>query len=227
MSMLALSGWGQPHDALAAIAPGADHFEYASYENPAAALEALTHAAQGKDTIIGWSLGGQLAVRAIATGLIAPKRLVLIAAPFQFVASNEVPLGMKPDLHARFYENYTANPERTLKKAWELIVKDDRNEAEVRGYLSKQDSGAVLMQNWKAWLDVLEDFSCAGLDMSNFPPTLLLHGNKDVVISIEQSYHFKQTIAHARLVEFPDCGHAPHWHATDKVSELIHEHNHV
>ncbi len=227
MKQVALSGWGQSHDALASIATDAQHFSYAQYANAQDAMRELARAAHDADTLIGWSLGAQLIVRTVAAKMISPKKLVLIAPPFQFVASEALPLGMKPDLHAKFYENYKTNPQRTLTKAWELIVKDDSNEEQVRRLLEKQDKQQVLAQNWQHWLDELEDFSCIELDFSDFPETLLLHGDKDVVIGIEQSRHFAHVIAGAKLIEFPGCGHAPHWHNTSTVIGLIREHANV
>ena len=97
MKTLALSGWGQPYDALKELLPDAKHMDYARYDTPEAALSAMADTAMGYKRIVGWSLGGQLAVRAIAAGLVMPEKLVLIATPFQFVEMGKHSLGMRRD----------------------------------------------------------------------------------------------------------------------------------
>lgn len=223
MSVMTLSGWGQPHDSLASIAPEGTHVDYAHHRLE----DALAHIAQvGKDkqTVIGWSLGGQLAVRAIAAGLLRPQKLVLIAAPFQFVVSEEKKLGMKRDLYQKFRDNYARNPERTLSKAWELVLKDDAKHEPMRQQIAKHDPQTVLAKDWLYWLDALEGFSCEGLSFDAFPPTLIIHGEKDAVVEHEQHAHFAQKLPVARVLSLSECGHAPHWHAADAVREEIGRH---
>ena len=221
MKTVTLSGWGQPHDALFVLAPDALHIDYASAANVNEAIEKIAIQAYDAHCVIGWSLGAQLAVRAIAGGYISPKRLLLIAPPFQFVADREIPHGMKPDLYEKFADNYKNNPARTLKKAWELLVKDDSNEEGVRGYIAQQNPQNMLAYDWKRWLDELEAYSCKRLDFSAMPPTLIVHGDKDVVISIEQSRHFANLLPDVTLHTIPGCGHAPHWHAPEKIREWM------
>jgi pimeloyl-ACP methyl ester carboxylesterase len=172
---------------------------------------------------VGWSLGGQLAVRAIAAGMLQPKALVLIAAPFQFVASQE-PLGMKRDLYEKFRDNYARNPARTLDKAWELVVKDDARHEHVRSHIARQDKQAVMQRNWLYWLNALDGFSCDTLDMQAFPHTLLVYGQKDSVVAHEQHTHFAQRLPHADIISLPECGHAPHWHDGQVIAHWVSKH---
>jgi pimeloyl-[acyl-carrier protein] methyl ester esterase len=223
MSVMTLSGWGQPHDSLASLAPEAMHVDYAHHRLEDA-LAHIAQAGQSKRTIIGWSLGGQLAVRAIAAGLLRPQKLVLIAVPFQFVVSEEKKLGMKRDLYDKFRDNYARNPERTLSKAWELVLKDDARQAAMRERLARHDKASVLEKDWLYWLDALDGFSFDGLSFAHFPPTLIIHGKKDAVVEHEQHAHFAQRIPAARVVSLDECGHAPHWHAADALREEIDRH---
>jgi len=220
---LTISGWGQPHDALAHLAPTAKHIDFARHQSAHAALLDIAAHNPTPDLVIGWSLGGQLAVRAIAAGILKPKKLVLIAAPFQFVKRPELPIGMPRDLFDKFRDNYARNPLQTLTKAWELIHKDDTNEQIVRAHLEKHDKQALLTKDWLRWLDLLEEFSCENLYLADFPPTILIHGDGDLVVYPEQSVYFAKAIPHAKHIILPGCGHAPHWHAAQLVKQVIHE----
>jgi len=221
--ILTISGWGQPHDALSVIAPDAMHVDFARHHSAHAAMADIAAHMSEPDIVVGWSLGGQLAVRAIAAGMLKPKKLVLIASPFQFVKRPELPIGMPPYLFEKFRDNYSKNPERTLAKAWELIAMDDTHADRVRSHIAQQDKQAVLSKDWLRWLDLLEAFSCEDLHFADFPPTTLIHGDSDLVVYPEQSLRFSQSIPHAKLLSIFGCGHAPHWHDTQAVRQAMYE----
>lgn len=223
MSALALSGWGQPHDALSIITPEAHFFDFAHYADVNRALAAIGALTVQPERVIGWSLGGQLAVRAIALGILKPKQLVLIAAPFQFVKTREHAMGMPTGMFAKFRENYVRNPARTLAKAWDLIHLDDHKSSQVREHLEKQNITTMLEKNWLYWLDALHAFSCRELTMAHFPPTTIIHGTEDKVVDVEQSSAFVKSIPDAKLIRINGCGHAPHFHAPGIVREAIHD----
>jgi len=219
MKTITLSGWGQPHDTLGIIAPNATHIDYAKYDKVEDALADI--ASHQADIVIGWSLGGQLAARALVAGLFAPKKLVLIATPFQFVATPENSTGMGRDTYNKFRDNYARNPERTLHKAWELIHKHDAQAHKVYSHLEKHDKPSVLEKNWLFWLDALDGYSLHDKNLKILPPTLLIHGDQDAVVAHAQSELFKQAVTHAKLISLQGAGHAPHWHDTAGVKRHI------
>lgn len=220
MKTVTLSGWGQPHDALQEIFPAATPIDYAHAASASEALRLIALQAEDAKRVIGWSLGGQLAVRAIAEKLIAPKQLVLIATPYQFVDGT----AMGKETFARFYRNYQINPKRTLHKAWELLHYEDGRSDYIRDQLAAFNQDEVLAKDWLRWLGILEHYSCEPLDFSDFPPTLLIHGAKDKVVDVNQSRLFAHRIKGARLEIFPNGGHAPHWHDLPRLRELIASH---
>ncbi len=221
MRTVTLSGWGQPHDALAQLVPGAEHIDYAHAANATEAMRML--AAHQPERIIGWSLGGQLAVRAIAAKMIQPKQLVLIAVPYQFVAGD----ALGRETFAKFFANYQANPRRTLHKAWELLHYEDARSDYIADQLAALDKDAVLAKDWLRWLSLLEHFSCEALDFNHFPNTLLVHGKRDKVVEPSQSARMAARIKNSRLELWEDCGHAPHWHDAARLRTLIESHQHV
>lgn len=219
MRTITLSGWGQPHDALAHLAPDSVAVDYAHAANASEAIRMIaTHEPQ---RVIGWSLGGQLAVRAIAAGAIAPTQLVLIATPYQFVADDAV----GRETFAKFYANYKNNPRRTLHKAWELIHYEDARSDYISDQFALFDKDAVMQRDWLRWLGLLEEFSCEALDFSHFPRTLLVHGTRDKVVDAAQSERMKVRIAGAQLERFEHCGHAPHLHDAGRLQKLIEAHD--
>ena len=221
MKTITLTGWGQPHDALAGVAPNAMHIDYAHAADAQAAMEMI--AGENADTIIGWSLGGQLAVRAIAAGLAAPKKLVLIATPYQFVAMD----AMGPETFQKFYTSYQRQPQRTLKKAWELLHYEDTLSGYIADQLQLYDSDTVLQKDWLLWLEILENFSCDTLDFSAFPETLLIHGLQDKVVAHTQSQRMAKNINSSVFDFWDGCGHAPHLHDGRRLEARVQEFIHV
>ena len=231
MRILTLSGWGQPHNALADIVvdtvPEATHFDYSHYANIEDALTGIAAVAKNKDAVIGWSLGGQLAVRAISAGLMRPEKLVLISVPFQFVRSEAIKLGMPRDVFQKFRDNYEKNASRTLEKAWELIAIGDKNHDHIRAQLAKHTPEDILAKNWLRWLDMLDGFSCSDLDYSKFPSSLLIHGAQDAVVNYSQIHEFSKSIPHNKHIILPDAGHAPHWHDNRAIKQYVDEYLNV
>lgn len=223
MRTVTLSGWGQPHDALTGLASASQAIDYSHASSPEEAIRMIAHLAKDADRIIGWSLGGQLATRAVAAGVIAPKQLVLIAVPYQFVGEG----AQGQETFKKFHGNYKANPKRTLDKAWELVHYEDTQSQFVSDQLALFDKDAVLKRDWLRWLEALEHYTCDGLDFSQFPRTLLVHGDKDKVVSFDQAQRFAAKIPQAKLHVWEGCGHAPHFHNPAKLQKLIHEHSHV
>ena len=219
MKIACLSGWGQPADALSSIAPEAAHVAYAAHADLAQALTHIAEAAQDAELVIGWSMGGQMAVRAVAAGYIAPRRLVLIGTPFQFVRNEKLALGMGPDTHAQFRHNLVYQPTRAFGKSYALIAHGDHKADAVQSFLRPAPA-----HDWLYWLDAMADYSCADLDFSGFPPTLLIHGERDAVTGAEQSKAFHAALPRATLAILEGCGHAPHWHDPARVQHLITAH---
>ena len=223
LKILTLSGWGQPHNALSVIAPNATYFDYSHFETVENALFSLAEKAKKHDVVIGWSLGGQLAVRAISAGLILPSKLVLIGVPFQFVKNTDLEIGMPVEQFQKFRDNYAKNSARTLAKAWELVAVGDKNIDKIKTHLQNYNQAEMLKKNWLHWLDMLDGFSCKDLDFSKFPPSLLLHGENDAVVLHDQCFEFSKKIQHAKQISIANAGHAPHWHDNQLIIKHIQE----
>lgn len=214
MSILTVSGWGQHEGALSHLVEHTSLLDYGGMDEEET-FSAMARAAPRY--AIGWSLGGQLLVRAIARGIIAPQKLVLIATPYRFVAVEEGGIGMGRQTYAQFRHNYARHPTRTLMKAHALVAHGDVHAAQVHHHQGAHHSG----HDWLPWLDRLAEFSCEALDVSTLPPTLLIHGEVDAVIAPDQSHAFAARIPHVKQHFLPHCGHAPHWHDAAQTRSWI------
>lgn len=220
MNTVLLSGWTQPSDALAHLEQGATLFDYSDYpdvDSAVAALRALNPA-----RIIGWSLGGQLALRAIAIGALSPRHLTVIAAPLQFIG-DEKRKGMDPTTYQLFRESYAKDPVRTMARFHALLAKGDSAAKHVMVRLSHH-SQAANTARWLPWLDAL---AAARLDVSTLasaPPTLIIHGMNDAIVPVAQSEALADALPEVTLAIWADAGHAPHVHDGPRLVAAIAAH---
>lgn len=207
MKFLCLTGWQQPPDALAPfVPPDAIHAPYADFDTTDAFFASLPREA---DIGIGWSLGGQTLMRAVAGGHVRVKKLILLAPAYQFMASEQHPHGATAELWQGIRESYRAKPDSMIKEFSGHIAAGDVHAAHIIRTLNKTLS---VWKNGLFWLDELARFSCSALDFSGFPPTLILHGSNDRVINAEQGRTFASAIPGAELHLIDQCGHAPQLH---------------
>lgn len=218
--ILCVSGWAQPHDALRVLSDKASHLDYHDCQSLEEALELI--AGHSPATAIGWSLGGWLLMRAIEKGLVAPKQLVLLAPPLQYVSSPDFPYGMDNLTFRLFAESYEKDPARTSKRFSALIAKGDSKFSEILNALGYWEKSAEKYR-WSFWLDVLEEQKHHHLQFKNFPPTLLIHGKQDVIIPYAQGKILAERIP-GSLIGLKDAGHAPHLHDPEAIRFAIYEH---
>jgi pimeloyl-[acyl-carrier protein] methyl ester esterase len=220
MKTLALSGWAQPADAVAnAIAPDAAIFDYSDYPSAEASFAGLQKFADAEQ-VIGWSLGGQLALRAMAAGILKPKSLVLIGVPYQFLQSPQVKTAMDPLTYTTFRNNYAADPARTSARFHALVAKGDQKFRSVMDQLDHHEAVADTSR-WLPWFDVLGEVSLHDVDLSATPAALIIHGEADGIVPVAQAEMLANALPSAHLQRWEGAAHAPHLHDAARLREAI------
>lgn len=218
-NVITLSGWGQAHNSLAAVVPkNALHLDYSKFPSVSDFFDSLRK--EDADVLVGWSLGGQLALRAISENILKPKVLILISAPYQFVANKDIKCSMNKDTFNSFCSSFQNDPVKTLKRFLALISLNDIYHNEVL----KELRNITDMENasrWLYWLRQLESFSCNSLDFSKIPSTIAVHGLNDTIVDSTQTGLFKSLIKDYKIEIFEECGHAPHLHNQKRVKEIV------
>lgn len=224
--VICLSGWGQKFDSLESIfdpiffAPSSVKSVDYSKMNSVEEFFGAIAKEENPDILIGWSLGGQLALRAIEKGIINPKLLVLLAPPFQMVKDSRIRSGMAKKTFEEFYKNFADAPTKTLQQFAILMAMNDLHAAEIARTLDINDENFAQL---KFWLEELSRFSCFDLDFSKCPRTLYFHGAGDMIVHVSQSEYFAERIKNFRQEIFKNCGHAPHLSDIEKLRKIIAE----
>lgn len=216
MQIVGFSGWGQKYDSLSSLYPNMYNINYSKYGD----IDLLSQAIYNLqcDILIGWSLGGQLAIRSVIDKVISPRLLVLISSPFQFIKDFHNFSGIEQNIFDQFKRNYLNDPLKTVQRSSLAIAKNDRYEEEVLRKILPVDE---VSENLYYWLQELERFSCSNVDFNNFPETIIVHGTGDIVIASEQAKIFEKHLPHSKLYLIDACGHAPHLHDSNMLVNII------
>lgn len=203
--IVSFSGWGQSARSLLSVVPGSTPVDYMRYGSLLACFAALSDLPC--EVAVGWSLGGQVAIRAIAEKVIRPKLLVLIATPFCF---------SHPYAEA-FYQTVAENPDNALKRFSLMMTEGDSCRKNILRLLEIAPSSPHIGY----WLRALYDFDGKSIDFSAFPPTLIIQGGKDSIVQAAQAEILANKIPQSHVVMLEDAAHVPHLHDSEKLRKLI------
>lgn len=87
-------------------------------------LEQYKLLAQNVDVLVGWSLGGQIALY-LSSVLSTPKPVITLASNPCFVATKQWPCAMPPQVFLQFKENFLADANATLKQFYLNLCKGE------------------------------------------------------------------------------------------------------
>ena len=223
-SILCLSGWGQNYKSLESIFSEGilDKFNIISsnylLSDGFSEFKNSHICPYNPEVIIGWSLGGQIALRLIQSKIFTPKLLVLIAPPFQMVKDSRIQAGMSLKTYNEFFNNLSQAPDATLKKFSILSIMNDKNKSQIIKNLEINNENH---QKLIIWLQELKDFSCFDFDFTNIPTTLFYIGAGDMVVHSSQSKYFADKISDFELHIFDNCGHAPHISNKELFNDIL------
>jgi pimeloyl-[acyl-carrier protein] methyl ester esterase len=232
-----LHGWGmnaRVFDALAGLL--AADFEVRALDLPGhggrAALEKNTLQSWADDlarqlpdnaTLLGWSLGGQVAMRAALDHPRRIARLVLLASTPKFVATEEWVRGMAiADLQA-FGAALLADPQATLLRFLSLQTRGMEGQKTLLQHLRQtllaapQASSVALA----AGLAILHETDLRADLPRLTQPTLVLHGALDTLTPAAAGTWLAGTLPDAQHIEIAHAAHAPHLSHGEAVAAAI------
>lgn len=198
-----LSGWGQKSDNILNFPYQIDNIDYLSYNS----IDKFFHKLklQNPQIIIGWSLGGQIAINAILQNIINPKLLILLSTSFQFLSQNSYKIGVDGKIYDNFCDNLSNNPEKLLKKFHLMMLQGDKRFPELKNqYIYSKN-----FDNLQYWLDYLVNFSAFDLNFDNFCPTELIYGKNDQIVNYKQAHLFHEKIKNSNLSILEKYSHLP------------------
>jgi pimeloyl-[acyl-carrier protein] methyl ester esterase len=162
-------------------------------------------------TILGWSLGGTIAMRWARLHPQHVARLLLVNATPRFTASDNWPHAMAPSTLTMFGDELTVSYRLTLQRFLSLQVQGSDEGlatlAALRGQLFARGEPARATLN--AVLDVLAETDLRADACSIAAPTLIVTGERDALVPRAAGAWLARTIPGARHVDIAGAAHAP------------------
>ncbi|MEH6413935.1 pimeloyl-ACP methyl ester esterase BioH [Pseudomonas sp. CGJS7] len=172
---------------------------------------------------LGWSLGGQVALRA---GLDHPQHvrgLIMIASSPRFVVGEDWPHGVSPDLFRNFGSALERDFRGTLEGFLALEALGSASAQEELRALRQQafERGEPAERALHEGLTLLDGFDVRGELPRLQVPSLWISGRRDRLVPAGAMPAAAALAPQARSVVIAHAGHAPFLGAPDEVTQII------
>jgi len=173
--------------------------------------------------IIGWSLGGMLALRLALRGIPQLRGLALLAATPCFRMQSDWQHGCSNEVFDGFRKNLGEDCERLLGRFFALMLQGD--EIERRRYLAivrqavdrRNPTTRAGLEAGLSLLDTLDlRLSLADVTL----PTLVVHGRQDAIVPIAAGYFLARQLPQAGMHTL-QAGHALHLTQAQALNEKL------
>ena len=182
-----------------------------SLDGIVAALEGALHHETAPLAVLGWSLGGAVAMRWAA---LRPNRiasLVLVATTPSFVARDDWPHAMRDETLQKFGDELRAAYRLTLQRFLTLQTQGSEGGRATLGALRHQlfARGAPTAAALDQSLELVRGIDLRTLATTIGAPTLVVAGDRDTLAPRAAGAWLAEALPNARFAEIPGAAHAP------------------
>lgn len=174
-------------------------------------------------TLLGWSLGGQVAMRAALDHPRKITRLVLLASTPKFVATKDWQRGMAPADLQDFGAALLADPQATLLRFLSLQTRGMSGQKAMLQQLRQTllAAPAASREALAGGLAILRDTDLRTELPQLTQPTLVLHGALDTLTPPAAGAWLAGALPAAQHIELSHAAHAPHLSHGKEVAAAI------
>jgi len=206
--------WAETLEALPGVAPDLPGYGGRPMPAPYSAeslADALAETVTRPVSLIGWSMGGMVAMVLAARHPGKVAKLVLVGASPAFVNRPGWEHGLAPEVLAGFAESLRQDYRATLLRFLSLQARGGERAREVIGRLRDTvfQRGEPHAAALAAGLDLLRDVDLRDLTASVACPTLVVHGGYDTLCPAAAGRWLADRIPGARLALHERAAHAP------------------
>lgn len=171
--------------------------------------------------LVGWSLGGMLAVQLAANYPQKIAAVMTLAANAKFVADETYAAAMQPAVNQHFNQQFASNGLQTLKLFSGLLAQGDENERALLKTLRAQINADEIKPEWHSTLLVLSQVDNRSALQSLRKPCVHLLAEKDALVPVAAAESLRQLNPAHNLVVFENTAHALHWSRPDLVVDEL------
>ena len=173
--------------------------------------------------LVGWSLGGMLAVQ---LSVRYPKKisgLVTLAANSKFVAGEGYDAAMLPSVNHQFNEAFATNPTATLKMFIGLLAQGDSNDRALLKKLRCLAEPEKINKNWWQALQLLSAIDNRAAFSAITQPGIHVLAEQDVLVPVSAAQSLGKINTNQKIMVIPGAAHALHWSQPELVANAISE----
>jgi len=174
--------------------------------------------------LVGWSLGGQLAMQLAAQHPHRIHALILVDTTPCFRMQSDWQHGCTDTVFRGFEQGIQAHATKTMSRFFALMLHGDAVERSEFNRIAKTSINRLSPSSSQALqqgLDFLADLDLRSSLKHIIQPTLVLHGQCDAIIPYAAGAYLAEHIPHATLHGFESCGHAPFLTQTQPFNQLL------
>lgn len=185
--------------------------------------DALVATLPDKALVVGWSLGGMLALHIARHYPQKVARLVLIDTTPRFVQADDWQPALSSETLADFRHHFDADPAATQRRFVALQSLGDAARKTVSASLTAAltPSDESHQPALATGLRLLAETDLRDLIPAVTQPVRLLHGGEDKLMPVAAAEWLADTLPNARLSVFGDAGHAPFVSRAQECAALI------
>jgi len=174
--------------------------------------------------VIGWSLGGLLAMQLALHGPERIAALALVAATPCFRRRAGWPHGCADDVWTGFEQGVAAHPAGTMRRFFALMMHGDALPRHEHGRLSREavdHKHPPTPHGLQQGLAMLDRLDLRPRLQQIGQPALLMHGDHDAIIPVAAGHYLAEQLPHATWLPFTGCGHAPFLSQPEKFNTQL------
>ena len=176
-----------------------------------------------KCVLIGWSLGGMLAVQIAARYPNKISRLITLATNAKFVASRDYETAMPLAVNRQFNRSFAADPESTLRLFSGLLAQGDANERALLKQIRALAEPDKINSNWLQALELLSQLDNREAFAQLTQPGLHLLAEKDALVPVATEQALAQLNSQQSTQVVCGAAHALHWSQPELIVKTIQE----
>lgn len=171
----------------------------------------MARAAPSRCHVVGWSLGGQVALAWARREPRQVERLALIATTPCFARRPDWPHAVAPELLAEFRSAVGSDKDGALQRFVSLQAKGDENARLVLRRLRDGlvAGGETARPALERGLQILLEGDLRESLGAIRQPTLVIHGDRDAVVPLAAGEYLSRRLPAARLLALRGAAHAP------------------
>lgn len=185
-----------------------------------AVLELIASQLPEQSVVMGWSLGGMLAVQLAARFPEKIIGVITLAANLKFVAAPDYPAAMPRSINRTFNKSFAQDAQATLKLFGGLLVQGDDNERALLKQVRRNDVGTVT-HNWLQALELLAQLDNRAAFAQLTQAGLHLLAENDALVPVAAADVMSALNAQQEISVFAGAGHIIHWSRPQQVIAVV------